>query len=207
MSFAGMAHDLGHPPFGHQGEEALDECMYNYGGFEGNAQTLRLLTRIEKKLLDDQYPSGINDSGEDIRNGLNLTYRTIASILKYDLEIPFSKVERDRFHENRNEEPKAVKGYYHSESKFVEQIKKSLGGEDLPLKSIECSIIDIADDIAYSNFDLDDSFKAGFLSPLDLLYPDTRLLENVVRSVNKRTNLNLKEDDVSALLISIYGDI
>ncbi|MGB0788054.1 MAG: deoxyguanosinetriphosphate triphosphohydrolase family protein, partial [Marinirhabdus sp.] len=97
VSFSALAHDLGHPPFGHQGEEALDECMLKYGGFEGNAQTLRIITKIEKKIVNEDYPCGIDADGKDIRKGLNLTYRAISSILKYDNVIPFTKKERKKY--------------------------------------------------------------------------------------------------------------
>ena len=64
----GLAHDLGHPPFGHGGETALNCAMADYGGFEGNGQTLRILTRLESHTLE---------------NGLDLTRRTLLGVLKY----------------------------------------------------------------------------------------------------------------------------
>lgn len=88
VHFAGLAHDLGHPPFGHNGEKALDRLMRDQGGFEGNAQTLRILTRLEKKETKDfplKSPTPrLFDGHEDLRTGLNLTMRSLASILKYD---------------------------------------------------------------------------------------------------------------------------
>ncbi len=210
VSFAAISHDIGHPPFGHQGEEALDDCMRNSGGFEGNAQTLRILTKIEKKLYDPECPSGIAPNGLDQRVGLNLTYRSIASILKYDNIIPPSKKEREAYHKAKSEDFRPVKGYYESEANLVRSIKAALAPNQSSFstfKTIECYIMDIADDIAYSNYDLEDSFKAGFLSPIDMLYPDSSLLERVVTSVNNRGQCSVDADQVSEILISIYGDI
>lgn len=125
VEFAGLAHDLGHPPFGHNGEATLDRLMLRYGGFEGNAQTLRLLARIEKKVTTE-FPSVSQVARPvdpatftDLRLGLNLTYRTLASILKYDRMIPESKTGR----EAQGTENKPVKGYYAAEAKLVERIK------------------------------------------------------------------------------------
>jgi dGTPase len=84
---AGLIHDLGHPPFGHNGEKALDDKMRRYGGFEGNAQSLRIIARLEKKVRYSEDECG----GSDPRAGLNLTYRTIASALKYDQQIPHTR--------------------------------------------------------------------------------------------------------------------
>ncbi len=166
VEFAGLAHDLGHPPFGHNGEKALDDCMKPYGGFEGNAQTLRILARVEKKVLERdvhaQDISGISADGKDIRLGLNLTYRSLASILKYDRKIPI----------NRKKTSALVKGYYASEENLIKAIKRQVGnvsGGGMKFKTIECQIMDIADDIAYSTYDLEDSMKGGFTHPLEIV--------------------------------------
>ena len=68
-----LAHDLGHPPFGHTGEEALAKCMEPYGSFEGNAQTFRIVTRLEEKSLD--------------YDGLDLTRATLLGVIKYPISL------------------------------------------------------------------------------------------------------------------------
>lgn len=158
VSFAGLAHDLGHPPFGHNGEKALDDLMKPFGGFEGNAQTLRILTRIEKKVGDSESPL----ADEFGRLGLDLTFRTLASILKYDKKIPSVRKKSDPL----------CKGYYESEELVVQAIIEHVSGgwrRQGKFKAIECSIMDLADDIAYSTYDLEDTLKSGFLTPIDLI--------------------------------------
>lgn len=154
VQFAAIAHDLGHPPFGHNGEEALDELMCKHGGFEGNAQTLHILACTESKAVQ----VGEGEFRTDL--GLDLTYRTLASVLKYDNEIP----------EGRPEGSRLVKGYYAAEAALVAEIKRLVApGYSGPFKTIECYIMDLADDIAYSSYDLEDSLHAGFVTPATLL--------------------------------------
>lgn len=174
---AGLLHDLGHPPFGHNGEIALDRCMKHFGGFEGNAQTLRMICRIEKKEFKNLHCA---KEGKDARCGLNLTARTIASIIKYDNIIP---VTRDQYNG-------IVKGYYQTEASIVETVKKKLEcGSTEAFRTIECSIMDLADDIAYSTYDLEDAFKAGFLTPLQMMAVNDGVLLQIMEK--------LKKDDVS----------
>jgi dGTPase len=189
---AALAHDLGHPPFGHNGEKALDDVMKDYGGFEGNAQTLRILTKLEKKTTLDQDFIPVKN-GYDRRNGLNLCYRTLAAILKYDSEIPL----------HRKPEDTLLKGYYYTEKDIVEKIRLNvLGNEtDKPLKTIECQIMDIADDIAYSTYDLEDAFKGGFLSPLGILSSKEELINKVAEAAQVSTS------EVHEILGKTYGQI
>jgi len=174
VEFAAIAHDLGHPPFGHNGEHALDELMREHGGFEGNAQTLRILSFVERKVVKP------NGSGGNIEYGLDLTYRSLASVLKYDCEIPLKRAVAEPL----------KKGYFHMEAALVADIKDKVAPK-LPagqkFKTIECAIMDLADDIAYSTYDLEDSLHAGFVSPSELarsLINDREVQSNVIRKVN-----------------------
>lgn len=137
---AGLAHDLGHPPFGHIGEEVLNYCMKDYGGFEGNAQSFRVVNTLTLR-------------GPE-HNGLNLTKRTLAGILKY----PW-------FRQTVND----VKwGAYQEEEEMYHFARGGLHADE---RSVEASVMDWADDITYAIHDVDDFFRAGLI-PLNLLALD-----------------------------------
>lgn len=193
---AGWCHDLGHSPFGHNGELALNDLMQGSGGFEGNAQTLRLLCRLEKRTKDTTVRHGI-DGGKDERLGLNLTYRSLAACLKYDEVIPASA-------------PKLVKGYYEEEAERVRTIKEKVTGTTGfgdSFKVIECYIMDIADDIAYSTYDLEDAFKARFLSPFDMIAAREEVLDAVTDVVRRRSGLEVDSNVVREVIYSVFGQL
>ncbi len=151
-----LAHDLGHPPFGHTGEAVLHELMRAHGGFEGNAQTLRVLTRLERK--------------HDTYTGLNLTYQTLDGVLKYKTCIDETAIAAAP--------DGLVKGVYADDWPLVETIIQWTGtGRQ---RSFECQIMDVADDIAYSVHDLEDSLKAGLLTVADFRrLPPARVIRDV----------------------------
>lgn len=190
---AALLHDIGHPPFGHNGETALDRMMLEFGGFEGNAQTLRIVSQLEKK----RYRSDVSCPLER-RAGLNLTYRTLAAVLKYDRLIPPS----------RSEGSKVSKGYYFEDTPIVEDIKKNVvpgwTDADGPFKSLECSIMDISDDIAYSTYDLEDSLKAGFLTPAKILTSDPELLRRVASIVSDKLDAEITDRDVLKTFAELF---
>ncbi len=193
---ASYLHDIGHPPFGHNGEEALDECMRAHGGFEGNAQTLRIVSQLEKKRRREDIKNLI-----ERRAGLNLTYRTLASILKYDAEIQ----------KERPANSKVQKGYYYCDEPIVRDIKtnvcKDISLNDIEFKTVECHIMDIADDISYSTYDIEDTFKAGFLSPSKILTFDSDIMELVAAKVGKQIkNPEFSSQDVVKVFVNLFDE-
>ena len=219
IELAGLAHDIGHPPFGHNGEEQLDRHMLEYGGFEGNAQTLRVLSRLEKKQTisyphQDETPLPVAGD-QDRRVGLNFTFRSMAAILKYDHQIPRNIDSRKEAYNEKH----AVKGYCFSERDLVTQIKRRVAGPDFQgkMKTVECSIMDIADDIAYSTYDLEDAFKGGFLTPLSIISMSDDQKSAIIAKVKKRIDadyqhLNTQErqfglPEYNTILQSIFAGV
>lgn len=162
LAAIGLAHDLGNPPFGHQGEAAMrnwfnanlkklfseyndiyqPEIFEDFFQFDGNSQTLRLVTKLQ--ILNDQY-------------GLNLTYATLAALLKYPRSSYTTSTGQWKKH-----------GFFHSESEIVNEIWNTTGLQE-KIRHPFTWIMEACDDIAYSVLDAEDTVKKGLASYKDLI--------------------------------------
>jgi dGTPase len=143
VDMACLAHDLGHPPFGHNGEKALDSWSKEFGGFEGNAQTLRLLTRIEPKVI----------TAEGRSYGLNLTRASLDATCKYPWRRVNAVAEQGADHGTKF-------GAYEDDLEVFEWLR--IGAPER-VKSVEAQVMDFADDVAYSVHDFEDAIVSKFI--------------------------------------------
>ncbi|UTV26920.1 anti-phage deoxyguanosine triphosphatase [Photobacterium atrarenae] len=168
-----LAHDIGHPPFGHGGEVALNYMMRDHGGFEGNAQTFRIVTLLEP--YTEHY-------------GMNLSRRTLLGLLKYPALISTTRAiehppEVSHFRHLRAKDWHPAKGIYNDDQATLDWVLALLSEHDRQLfsqmrqprshptehlktrfKSLDCSIMELADDIAYGVHDLEDAIVMGIVT-------------------------------------------
>lgn len=169
-----LAHDIGHPPFGHGGEIALHYMMRDHGGFEGNGQTFRIVAKLE--------PFSQND-------GMNLSRRTLLGLLKYpntlcQLRNPNQcHIKVDSFRQLKANQWHPPKGLFEDDLDALEWLLAPLSDADKELyqqtvtvndnhdktrfKSFDCSIMELADDIAYGIHDMEDAIVTGVVSRND----------------------------------------
>ena len=160
-----LAHDLGHTPFGHTGEDVLNRLMADSGGFEHNRQSLRIVD-----LLEERYPGF---------NGLNLSWETREGIIKHSSD------------------------YDHPPAETADAFDPALP------PTLEAQIIDLADEIAYNNHDIDDGLKAGYIT-LDELATLDLWQETAARVADKFPALDAERQvhqTISHLIGSLIGDL
>ena len=153
-----LAHDLGHPPFGHAGERTLDACLQAHGGFDHNAQTLRVVTSLEHR-----YPEF---------DGLNLTWETLEGIVKHNGPL----MQRNGAAAGRYRDRGIPVG--------ISQYNEVYDLELWSFASLEAQVAAIADDIAYDAHDLDDGLRAGLFTVDDLTVMP--LMAQMIAEIAKR---------------------
>jgi len=188
---AGFAHDLGHPPFGHVAEEKLDELMEpEFGGFEGNAQSFRIVTR-----LGHRFPEF---------DGFNLSRGTLDAMLKYPwLRVPSrqKKAQKKRWE----------KWGAYKEDKAAFDFAREMHGADDEEPCLGALIMDWADDLTYAVHDLEDFFRAGAV-PLDRLCTSTDERWSFLKSIDDETQpggrLEGKDPDaIKAAAMDLFGQL
>lgn len=174
-----LSHDLGHPPFGHNGERALNEWAESIGGFEGNAQTLRILTRLESKVLGP----------DDESYGLNLTRASLDATCKY----PWTA-------ENPVPDPggRLKFGVYPEDETVFRWMREGAPGR---IRCIEAEVMDLSDDIAYSVHDFEDAIVGGYLDPRRLA--DPRQHSAILSAVRRWVGHDFAEDELADALFRL----
>ncbi|WP_284742795.1 deoxyguanosinetriphosphate triphosphohydrolase family protein [Amycolatopsis sp. RTGN1] len=157
---AGLAHDLGHPPFGHIAEKVLNVEMEDYGGFEGNAQSFRIVTKLASRKLNPY--------------GLNLTRASLNSILKYP-QYRKDASSRPLPHVKWSDRSRGRKwGAYLSEERDFDHAREQLSGAPrVEVRSVAAILMDWADDVSFATHDLDDYYRGGLI-PLNTLRRDDK---------------------------------
>ncbi|WP_274558180.1 deoxyguanosinetriphosphate triphosphohydrolase [Streptomyces spiramyceticus] len=176
-----LSHDMGHPPFGHNGEQALNDFAKDCGGFEGNAQSLRLLTRLEPKRF-----VRARESGDMVSVGLNLTRASLDAATKY----PWPRGAHPT-------DPGSVKfGVYEDDLPVFDWVRQ---GAPAHRQCFEAQVMDWSDDVAYSVHDFEDGLHAGHLDP-NLLQADPERHEIFAVAVGRYVPDDTDPEELAAAL-------